>query len=177
MGVRLGSTIGAIGGLLFVVINAGPIGAPAATIVRIVGVVAFCLVLFLIRTRTSGRADGPAPSRAALRTYWMCVAAEVVAIPVGALVLRLLHQSVLTLVWVVFVVGVHFLPFARAFGVRLFAALGVGLVVVAVAGAVAALADGAVAVAWTAVAAGAVLLMFAAAGVLTNRVGRRSMVS
>ncbi len=69
------------------------------------------------------------------------------------------------------------MPFGRAFGVRLFTALGAALIIVAVAGGVAAQANGAVAAAWAAVAAGVVLVVFSAAGVLAGRVSRRPVAS
>jgi len=69
------------------------------------------------------------------------------------------------LVWVVFVVGAHFLPFARAFHLPVFRWLSLSLVVVSVAGAVPALALGSeTATGWTAVAAGFILLGFSASG-------------
>lgn len=78
-------------------------------------------VLAVALLARSPAAAPPRPRPGALRTYLLCVAAEVVAIPVGALVIRALDRpSDLIVVWVVFVVGVHFLPFARvrAAGVR-----------------------------------------------------------
>ena len=89
------------------------------------------------------------------------------AIPVGAQVLlRVLHRPALTPVWVVLVVGVHFLPFARAFRVPLFTWLGAVLITVAVLGGVATLQVGAVAAGVTGMIAGVALLVFA---VLTRR--------
>lgn len=157
---------------MFISINAGPIGAPMATILRITDVIAFCVLLWLILVKNRRRFSGPLPPRAALRTYWICVIGEVVAIPVGALILRALHQPLLTPVWVVLVLGVHFLPFARAFGVRLFAALGTTLIVVAVAGGVATISSGAVAAAWTGTAAGVLLLAFSAFGAVNQHTGQ-----
>ncbi|WP_375426642.1 hypothetical protein [uncultured Friedmanniella sp.] len=108
MGQRLGSLIGAIGGLLFVQLNAGGLGRPVGTVVRVAGVA-------------------------------------------------------------VFVVGVHFLPFARAFHVDLFRPLSVALIGIAVGGSVLALPADPRAVPAAAVAAGAVLLAFAVVGALRAR--------
>ncbi len=160
--------IGAIGGVLFVVLNAGPLGSPTSTVLRVVGVVAFALVVWFSVLRPASHRPGPSPSRTALRTYGFCVVGEVVAIVLGAQVLvRLLHSPELVLPWVVLVVGVHFVPFARAFRVPLFAVLGWTLIAVAVVGGVLTVALGAAAAvpaALTGVVAGFVLLAFAGAG-------------
>lgn len=170
MGQRLGSLIGAIGGVLFVLLNAGPLGRAAETVVQGLGVVAFTSVLIYAVVRTRGLSGDPPPPRSALRTYAICVVAMVVAIPLGTqLIVRVLHRPELALDWVVFVVGVHFLPFARAFRVPLFGYLAAGLIVVALVGGGVALAAGPVATAWAAVAAGFLLLGFAAAGGLRAR--------
>ncbi|HEV7655252.1 MAG TPA: hypothetical protein VGP36_11070 [Mycobacteriales bacterium] len=157
----IGSSIGSVAGLVFVLANAG--GLPAAAVIRVAGLVALVLVLVLLLRRPV--AAPPRPGRAALRTYGLCVVGEVVAIPVGALVVRSLGgPSELVVVWVVFVVGVHFLPFARAFGLPVFGLLAWTLIGLAVVGGALTLAADAAAGRWTAVAAGFVLLGFAAAG-------------
>jgi hypothetical protein len=51
-----------------------------------------------------------------MRVYWICVAAEVVGFFVGNQVLvRVFDRPDLVVVWVVLVVGAHFVPFAAAF--------------------------------------------------------------
>jgi hypothetical protein len=78
------------------------------------------------------------------------------------------------LVWVVLVVGVHFLPFANAFHLPVFRWLAASLVVVALIGAVPTLATtSATAPGWTGVAAGFVLLSFSAAGPHLSRASTR----
>jgi hypothetical protein len=157
----VGSVIGAVAGLIFVLANAGDL--PAAAVFRVAGVVAFIVVLVLLRRGPA--AEPPRPSRTALRTYVLCVVGEVIAIPVGALVIRSLDgPSELVVVWVVFVVGVHFLPFARTFGLPVFDPLAWTLIVLAVVGGTLTLAVDASAGPWTAVAAGFVLLGFAGTG-------------
>lgn len=162
---RTGSLIGAIGGVLFVVLNAGALGAPTSLVLRVIGVAAFAFVLWWSVLRPGAPRPGPRPSRTALRTYLLCVAGEVVAIPAGAqLLVRVVHRPELVLPWVVLVLGVHFLPFARTFRVPLFAALAWALVALGLLGGVLAVVTGPVAAAVTAVLAGFVLLAFAAAG-------------
>lgn len=160
-GRALGSVVGAVGGLVFVLVNAGAL--PGAPVLRVLAAVLFAVVLLLaLRVRD----PGPPPSRQALRVYGFCVLAEVLAIPAGAAVLRALDRPELVPVWVVLVLGVHFVPFARAFAAPVFAVLGWALVGVAVVGALVTLAtgDGDAAPA-TASVAGFVLLGFSLYGV------------
>ena len=164
-----GSVVGAVAGLVFVLADSG--GLPAATALRSAGVVAFVLVIVLLRRGPAG--EPPRPSRTALRPYWLCVLGGVVAIPLGALVIRTLDgPSELAVVWVVLVVGVHFLPFARAFGLPVFDLLARALSTVALVGGGLTLAVDAAAGPWTAVVAGFVLLAFAATGPRLSRAAR-----
>ncbi|WP_225728705.1 MULTISPECIES: hypothetical protein [unclassified Nocardia] len=159
---RTGSLIGAIAGLIFVVLNAGPLGGAVVAVARVLGVAGFGAAIWYIMRRPAD--DARRPDRRALRIYWLAVAIEVLAIVVGAQVLaRGFHRADLTVPWVVFVVGVHFLPFAATFGAPLFRWLAWSLIVVAIAGAglSAVLSTGP---SWTGVAAGVVLLGFAVAG-------------
>ena len=166
----LGSVIGAVAGLVFVLANAGDL--PAATVWRVAGGLAFVLVI--VALRRGPVAEPPRPSRTALRTYGLCVLGEVLAIPVGALVIRALDgPAELVVVWVVFVVGVHFLPFARAFGLPVFDLLAGTLIVLAVVGGVLTLAVDAVAGPWTAVLAGFALLAFAGLGPRLAAAGKK----
>ena len=129
-GRGLGSLIGGVGGLVFVLVNAGEL--PAGTAMRGAAVVLFvATVVAAFRVQD----DGPPPGRTALRTYGISVVAEVLAIPVGAAVLTRLGHEELVLPWVVLVLGAHFLPFSWAFGEPLFAYLGWGLITLAAVGA------------------------------------------
>lgn len=165
MGQRLGSLIAAIGGIVLVLVNSGPLGTPISIVLRVLGVALFAAAVWYAIIRTRNRPAGSMPPRSALRTYWLCVIAEVVAIPVGAqLLIRVFDRSDVVLVWVVFVVGAHFLPFARAFQVPLFTPLAVGLMVVAVIGAVITLLTSPLGAPAAGVTAGFLLLIFAARG-------------
>ena len=159
-GARVGSLIGAVGGLVFVLVNAAALPSGPALAARVLGVVGFVAVLwFAVLHGPEGTVE---PSRAAIRTYTVCVVAEVLAIPLGATLLdRVVHRPELVLPWVVLVVGAHFVPFAQAFGAPLFARLGFALAAVALVGAVACVAvDGPEPGRWAAVLAGFVLLGF-----------------
>lgn len=156
-GRQVGSLVGATGGLVFVLVNAG--GLPGGTLLRVLAVSAAVVVLALTLLRPPPAP--PEPSSRAWRTYRLCVVAMVLAVPAGAAALGAGGLEELVLPWVVLVVGLHFLPFAPAFGTPLFRALGLALALVATAGAVATRlgADPA----WTGVVAGGVLLVAAAA--------------
>ena len=159
----IGSIVGATAGLVFVLVNASAV--PAPILWRTLAVVAFAAVIWFVVLRGTDLEQVP-PSRAALRTYGFSVVAMVVALPMGARVLSdVLDRPSAVLVWVVLVVGVHFLPFANAFHLPVFRWLSASLLVVALVGAVPTLAtNSATAAGWTGVAAGFVLLSFSAAG-------------
>jgi hypothetical protein len=159
----IGSIIGATAGLTFVLINAGAV--PASLILRISGIIGFVAIFWFVVLHGPELHLVP-PDPSALQTYAICVAAMVVAIPVGATILsNVLDKPNAVLVWVVFVVGAHFQPFARAFQLPVFRWLSVALVGVSVIGAIPALTtDNATAASWTGVVAGFVLLTFAAVG-------------
>lgn len=158
-----GSIIGAIAGLVFVLVNAG--GVPTSLIWRISAVIEFVAIAWFVVLR-GPEVDQASPSCTALRTYVMCVAAMVVAIPAGATIIsNVFDKPNAVLVWVVFLVGAQFLPFARAFQLPVFRWLSLALVVVSAIGAIPALtSDSATAASWTGVVAGFVLLTVFAVG-------------
>jgi hypothetical protein len=165
----LGSLIGAVGGLVFVLVNVA--GLPAGWVwpLRLLGLAAFAVVVVAALRAWPRQPDG-APAPDALRPYLVSVAAMAVAVPLGSIALRrLVDRPELTLPWVVLVVGAHFLPMARAFRAPVFRALGLGLVLVALVGGVLTLLDGAGWASATGVAAGFALLAAAASGVVRRR--------
>ncbi|WP_051393031.1 hypothetical protein [Glycomyces arizonensis] len=172
-GERIGSLIGAIGGLVFILVNAGGLPGAAPLVARCLGVAAFAFVVWyaVVRPRP-GAVEARPPTRRAMRVYWICVGAMALAIPVGAAVVNnVLDAPELTVCWVVLVVGAHFLPFAKAFDAPVFAPLAWTLVGIAVVGGALTLALDEQAAAWTAVLAGAALLAYVALG---SRPGRET---
>jgi hypothetical protein len=128
-GQRIGALIGAVAGLVFILVNAGPLPGSWAVVVRCAGIVAFLVVLWLSVLRRDRRHPAnPPPSAPAWRVYWAMVAFEVVLLPLGANVLTRLGRPELSVPWVVLIVGVHFLPFARAFAAPIFRVLGLVLI-------------------------------------------------
>lgn len=163
-GRQVGSLVGTAGGLVFVLVNAA--GLPGGTGLRVVAVLA--AVGLVAATLLRPAPAPPPPTERAWRTYRLSVVAMVVAIPAGARLLTAGGHAELVLPWVVLVVGLHFVPFAPAFGAPLFRALGLALAGAATAGAVAARAGVPDAPAWTGVVAG-LLLLAAAASPLVPR--------
>lgn len=158
---RIGSAIGAVGGLAFVLANASALDRPLDLVARMVGGLLFLAVLALaVLGRRGEGTEAPPPSRRQIRTYGFSVLGMVLAMVAGARLLTWTGYADLVVLWVVLVVGLHFLPFARAFAQPLFTVIGWTLAGLAVLGAVLALAvrDSDLAGA-TAVVAGLVLLV------------------
>lgn len=147
-GQRIGSWIGAGFGLVYVEVNAAQLAPGPRIVVRAAGVVAFAAVAWLLvrrRPRDTGDDDpgGPVFGRA----YWLIVLAEVVALFVGVrLVTGPLGLPDAGVAWVSLVVGLHFLPLAALFQVRLFRWLGLAIAACGVAGLALAVGDASAAV-------------------------------
>lgn len=159
------SLISAIGGLLFAEISSLWLPASLGWPVRIGAAVGFVAVLWyaVLRKRPPDRPRHPRSPRA-LRTYLICVALEIVALPLGALLLvKVLRGPELVLPWVVILAGLHFIPFRDAFGTALSDRLGGVLFVLGIFGGALVLRWLTAYSPWTGVAAGLVMLGFAAA--------------
>ncbi len=166
-GARAGALIGAVGGLVFVLGNAGSAGGPWPTILRLVGLVLFAVSVVLV-LRQPPLPLGLHRTRGQMRAYGWIVLAEGLAIPIGAALLtRALGLDNAALPWVVIVLGVHFVVFERVFPHAGFAALGVVLTVVGVVTLVMAFAgaDDAAVIVCSAVVAGFVLFAWVLGGV------------
>ncbi len=157
---EVAALIGAVGGLAFALLGAAQLLAPWIALVRITAVVFFLVVVYAAVLRPWSRPSRQLwPSDVPLRVYRLSVLAEVLAIPIGITVIaNVLHRPSLTLPWVVLVVGGHFIPFARAFGIPRLVRLGLVLIAVALVGGIATFAGGDVMAACTSVAAGGTLL-------------------
>lgn len=126
---RLGLLIGAVFGTIYVVVNAGALGAPIGPLLQVVGVVALVgLLVFMFRSRPEPTAAAADNAVGFSRWYWVVVAAEVVAFFAGAAVLRgPLDLPLAVLPWITFVVGVHFLGLAKVWSAPSLVWLGAGL--------------------------------------------------
>ena len=159
------SLISAIGGLLFAEISSLWLPPSLGWPVRIVGAVGFVAVLWyaVLRKRPPARPPHPRSPRA-IRTYLICLALEIVAVPLGGLLfIQVLGQPAVILPWVVIVAGLHFLPFRNAFGTALSDRLAAVLFGLGILGGALVLRWSSAYSPWTGVAAGLVLLGFAAA--------------
>lgn len=128
-GQAVGSFIGALFGLVYVVVNSGPLPAAAQWPLRALGVLGFVGAVSAVlsrRGRSPSHPDSSAPqARVFSRSYWLVVLAEAVALFGGVRVLSgPLALPEAGVAWVSLVVGVHFFALALVFGQRFFHLLG-----------------------------------------------------
>jgi len=117
---RGGSLIGLAGGLVF-------IGAYSAALGHAVSIAAWVAGLALVITALTAHYIRPAPLGPltrprpwALATYGACVIGELAVINLGSRALTALGHDDLRPALIAGVVGLHFIPFAWAFGERMF---------------------------------------------------------
>lgn len=124
---RWGSLIGLAGGLLFIGTYSAIFGHPVwiAGWVAGLALVAAALTAQYIRPVPLGPLTRPGPT--ALAIYGACVIGELAAINLGSRALTAAGHVQLRPALIVVAVGLHFIPFARTFGERMFYWLG-GLV-------------------------------------------------
>lgn len=131
---RWGALIGVVGGLVFVFGYGPPLGLAVHVTAATVGVVLALVALVFLYVRTSALGAFREPRRTALLIYGGCVLGELAVIAVGSRLLANLGRADLRPALIAGVVGLHFLPFAWAFGERMFYRLGLGLLVLGSAG-------------------------------------------
>jgi hypothetical protein len=174
---RLGLLIGSVFGLVFVEVNSGALPTAVGVVVRVVGGLAFLLVLIGIgRLRPIPISARPAHAAGIGfgRGYWLVVAGEVVAIVAGARLLSgPLDAPRAGVAWVAFVVGAHFVGLAVVWAEPIFGRLGGSIAVCGVVGLVLGLTDASNAAVAAAggVLPGALLLGFALWAVLPSARG------
>lgn len=125
---RWGALIGVAGGLVFVLGYGPALGAAARSATGAVAFGLALLALFSLFVRPSSLGTFREPSRRALLVYGGCVVGELVIIAAGSRLLTSLGHAELRPALIALVVGLHFLPFAWAFGERMFYRLGLALV-------------------------------------------------
>jgi hypothetical protein len=123
-GARIGALVGAVGGVLFVLLNTWPLGYPWDNAVRVVGVLWFLGVLWAI-WRIPDDPDAVRPDARQMQAFWIVVVLEVVLILGGTqLAIRVLDLPSASLPWVATVLGVHWLVFRMVFREDVFLWLG-----------------------------------------------------
>jgi hypothetical protein len=135
-----GGLIAVIFGLIFIEANDGQLQHTWQTPVRVAGaLVAAVLIGALSRARRIQSRTEPAQAgRPGFgRGYWVIVAAEVVALVAGLVVIEyVIKADTLTVAWIAFVVGVHFFGLGVVWKAAVFHVIGVALALLGVAGCV-----------------------------------------
>lgn len=153
-----GAVIGGIGGTVFVAANAPALPGVWTVLADLAGAAAlagWCVAVLIRRRRL-----GPVlrPGRAAGIVYVAGIVGMLAIMFAGSQLLETTHHEDLQPAVIALAVGVHFLPYARAFGAPVFGGLGLALALVGILGLVIGLAAGGAAASAAAVAAGLILL-------------------
>jgi hypothetical protein len=123
-GARIGALVGAVGGVLFLLLNAWPLGEPWAPLVQVIGVAWFLLVVWAVM-RVPDDPDAVKPDARQMQAFWIVVALEVVLIIGGTqLAIHVLMTPSASVPWVATVLGVHWLVFRMVFREDVFLWLG-----------------------------------------------------
>ncbi|WP_417215368.1 hypothetical protein [Arthrobacter sp.] len=155
----IGAVIGGIGGTVFVAANAPALPAPWTGIAWVAGAVALAVWCWTVLLARRVMPDLPRPGRSAGWVYLAGIAGMFLIMFAGSRLLAALDREPVQPAVIVVAVGVHFLPYARAFGAPVFARLGAALAVVGVLGLAGGLLVTPVAASASAVVAGLVLLL------------------
>lgn len=131
---RLGALVGLVGSVVFVWSYSPDLDDPLPTLSRVVVVllVLVAVVLLFVVPRWLGRFHVPTPL--AMAVYVASVVGEVLLIRFGSALLDDNGHESARPALIAAVVGLHFLPFAWAFGERMFTWLGLALLGLGLAG-------------------------------------------
>lgn len=125
---KLGSVVAATFGLVFVVVNGGPLPRRLSLGLGVGAAVALLGVLFAVRRRPDCGPTTERPSAGLSRGFWLVVAVEALAIVEGLALLRgPLHAAHAAVAWVSLVVGAHFFALAVLWKDVVFHWLGAGV--------------------------------------------------
>ena len=117
---RWGSLIGLIGGLVFVASYSSVLGVAVSMVAWVVGVALVLSALFAHYVRPVSLGPLTRPRPLALVTYGACIVGELALIALGSRALTAVGRADLRPGLIAAVVGLHFIPFAWAFGERMF---------------------------------------------------------
>ncbi|QQB15089.1 hypothetical protein [Brevibacterium casei] len=142
-GAEIGSLIGGVFGLVFLIVNSAGFSTVGRIGVIVLGIAAFAGILVLA-FRSLGRRRGqprPAGAKPFSRSYWIIVAVEALALFGGAKLLSGLGYPELGVAWVAVVVGTHFYALGYVFRLGRFHVLATVVTLLGVAGFIAFLAS------------------------------------
>jgi hypothetical protein len=166
-----GAVIGAVGGSVFVHANRGEL--PAAVSMGALVVWAAALAVFVWAVLITPRLFAPLEPlpRSAAWVYFLSVAGMLAGIQLGRFALDAVERVDVFPCVIVLAVGLHFLPFARAFATPMFTRLGLLMAVLGVVGLVLGLAWTGTAAAAAAVVTGVVMLLVISQDAWSGRPG------
>ncbi len=156
---RWGSLIGLAGGLLFIGSYSPALGGTVSIAAWVAGIALVLAALAAHYVWPTALGPMKRPGTVALATYVATVIGELVLIGLGSRALTAAGHGDLRPALIATVVGVHFIPFAWAFGERMFYWLGAFVAVLGAIGLVAGIAGAAHAAETMAVTAGLVMLV------------------
>ncbi|WP_157621826.1 hypothetical protein [Serinicoccus hydrothermalis] len=123
-GAMIGSVIGLVGGTVFVLVNRGELPQAWSTAALIAWVVLLLVAAWAVLVRRGGARQTSAPHPRAGLIYGLSVLGMLVFFIGGSALLRAGGVPELGPALIALGVGLHFIPFARAFGVPFFFGLG-----------------------------------------------------
>lgn len=126
---RWGSLIGIAGGLVFIGSYSPTLGSAVTVVASVVGVTLAITALFWHYVHPVALGTLAPPRPVALVVYGVCVVAELALIAIGSRLLSSAGHGEVRPALIAAVVGLHFVPFAWAFGERMFFWLGGALTV------------------------------------------------
>lgn len=115
---RWGSLVGLIGGMVFITSYASVLGPVASTMAWAAGLALVAAALFAHYVRPVSLGPFTRPHPLALAAYCGCVVGELALIAAGSGALTAAGHGGLRPALIAAVVGLHFVPFAWAFGLR-----------------------------------------------------------
>lgn len=158
----LGSIVGSAGASAFVLVNRGTLPEPWPVVALVAWVIALAVTIYAVLLRPRRLVDPGPPGKYAGLVYTGSIIGMLVVMAAGRAVLVAIDRAELQPAVVVIAVGLHFVPFARAFNVPVFASLGWTITGLGVMGLVIGLVSGAVPAAAAATGTGLVMLAFIA---------------
>lgn len=171
-----GAVVGAVGGSVFVHANRGDLPYAVSVVAAVLWAGALAVFVWAVLVAERRFPALKPLARSAGWVYLLSVAGMLALIQVGRLLLDSVGEVEAAPALIVLAVGLHFLPFARAFDTPMFTRLGLVMTVLGVVGLVLGIAWTATAAAGVAVLTGLVMLLVIAEAALRERPRPRGSV-